>query len=80
MGKDVYNSCPFWRIRGKNCLWLMSSSEDKYYLDAGFALVDCRETAVKIISSRFLNICRMPMSDDAMKFLDIKLSVAGVFP
>ena len=80
VGKDVYNSCPFWRIRGKNCLWFASSSEDKYYLDAGFALVDCRETAVKIISSRFLNICGMPMSDDAMKFLDIKLSVAGVFP
>lgn len=70
----------FWRIRGKNNMWLMSSHDDEYFLDMCFVLADSRETAVRFISSRFLKICRMPMSVDALKFLDIELSVAGIFP
>lgn len=80
-GGRVYTTGdPFWRIRGKNSIWLMSNRDDEYFLDVGFVPVDRRETAVRFISSRFLKICQMPMSADALKFLDIELSVAGIFP
>ena len=80
MEKSVYNGHHFWRIVGKNRMWLAHRRDGERFSDAGLFLADRRETAVKIISSRFLNICRMPMSDDAMKFLDFELSVAGIFP
>ena len=81
-GKIHTTGDQFWRIRGKNSIWLVSSRDDEYSLisDIGLIPVDSRETAVRFISLRFLKICRMPMSADALKFLDIELSVAGIFP